>query len=101
LYPKIQAFFTFKRDQSPATLKDRGTFPTLIDGLRLQTDKDGRFEIRGLVPGHKYTAGVTGTDIMNGRRYTAERGLIFTDVTIEAGQTKDLGDLRPKREEMR
>jgi protocatechuate 3,4-dioxygenase beta subunit len=99
LYAKVYDFFTAKGRQSPAELQTRGEFPTMIDGLPIRTDQDGRFELPGLIPGHKYTAGVTGTDTMNGRQYTAERGLIFTDVTVESGQTKDLGDLSPKRQE--
>ena len=63
---------------------------------RFVTDKDGRFELCGLIPGLKYTVGATGYDTMNGRRYSVDRGLLFTDETIEAGQSKDLGDLRVK-----
>jgi protocatechuate 3,4-dioxygenase beta subunit len=96
LYAKVLDFYTGKREQSPESLKDRGEFLAIIDGLPLRTGKDGRFEISGLMPGLKYTGGVTGTDTMNGRRYIAERGLIFNDVTIDPGQTKDLGDLQIK-----
>jgi protocatechuate 3,4-dioxygenase beta subunit len=95
LYAKVRDFYG-KNENSPATLKDRGEFPNQLDGQQILTDKDGRFELRGLIPGLKYTVGVSGIDTMNGRRYTADRGLIFTDETIQAGQTKDLGDLRVK-----
>src|SRR5262249_32247386 len=83
-------------EQSPAVLKNRGEFPIFINNLPIRTDKDGRFEIRGLIPGLTYTAGVTGIDTVNGRQYAIEQGLIFIDPTIEPGQAKNLADLKIK-----
>lgn len=54
--------------------------------LRIGTDKDGRFHIRGLIPGRKYTVEGSGS-----RRYY---GRVLVDVTVEAGQTKDVGDVK-------
>ncbi len=53
--------------------------------LRIGTGQDGRFHIRGLIPGRKYTVEASGN-----RRYY---GRILIDMTVEAGQTKDVGDV--------
>jgi beta-lactamase regulating signal transducer with metallopeptidase domain len=52
------------------------------------TDKDGRFRIEGLAPGMKY-----------GLSAWAQKGIkmlgkLISGVTVESGQTKDLGDLK-------
>ena len=52
--------------------------------LRLGTDEEGRFLIRGLLPGRKYT--VTAE---SGR----QSGMILRDVVVEAGETKDVGSV--------
>jgi beta-lactamase regulating signal transducer with metallopeptidase domain/uncharacterized GH25 family protein len=52
--------------------------------LRIGTDADGKFEIRGLLPGRRYT-------IM---AYGGTLGGDLTIDPIEAGQTKDLGDVK-------
>jgi protocatechuate 3,4-dioxygenase beta subunit len=49
-----------------------------------KTDKDGRFRIDGLAPGVKYYGLVL---VPTGAR-------LATDVTVGAGETKDLGDLK-------
>jgi WD40 repeat protein/beta-lactamase regulating signal transducer with metallopeptidase domain len=59
--------------------------------LRLETDEDGRFLIRGLVPGRKYS--IVG---MSDRIWG-----VLKDQTVEAGKTKDVGDVKldPKTSE--
>ncbi len=51
-----------------------------------ETDADGRFRLEGLAPGVKYESQILG----NG----AFLGAIFKDLSINAGETKDLGDLK-------
>src|SRR5262249_8612267 len=50
------------------------------------TDEQGRFRIDGLVPGMTYTA-------VNVRG-SAVRGTVARDVSVNSGETKDLGDVR-------
>ena len=52
--------------------------------LRIGTDTDGKFEIRGLLPGRKYSVDV----------YGGIQGGNFAIDPVEAGQTKDLGDVK-------
>jgi RNA polymerase sigma factor (sigma-70 family) len=52
----------------------------------VQTNSVGRYRIRGLVPGLKYSAAVHGR--------TAPSGPVFRDVTVAPGEVKDLGDLK-------
>jgi len=67
----------------------------LEDGRRQpHTDEDGRFRLRGIVPGLKYTVQIQ-------RLKVPGRSVIFTDVTCEPGETRDLGDLQPKVEKVR
>ncbi|MBI1914177.1 MAG: sigma-70 family RNA polymerase sigma factor [Planctomycetes bacterium] len=61
---------------------DRGTHPT----RHFPIGKDGTFRIEGLVPGMKYDLGVLEKGMIVGS--------IFKDLTIKAGQTKDLGDVQ-------
>jgi RNA polymerase sigma factor (sigma-70 family) len=73
-----------------AILKEKGQtlHPTALD---VRTGKDGRFRIEGLKPGLKYGLGVTtgsyGREIVGGEP---------KDLTIQAGETKNLGELRVK-----
>lgn len=53
-----------------------------------QTDKDGRFRIEGLAPGVEYTMEVMMNDQVAGR--------VFTNLTVNGGETKDLGDIQVK-----
>ena len=50
----------------------------------LATDDDGRFHIRGLIAGRKYTVSVFDTKVS---------GQVLVDATVETGQTKDVGDV--------
>lgn len=73
------------------------------DTRLVTTDADGRFEIKGIIPGKKYS----------GRAFPMRREMnrppfgfadLFTDVTAKEGETKQLGDVRlkqknPKRRE--
>ena len=73
----------------------RGVLATRFDKASvLRTGTDGRFELRGIIPGLKYSAAVFGRT--NDRR--DHLGKLFTDVTVEPGEVKDLGDLVPNRE---
>jgi hypothetical protein len=53
----------------------------------VRTDRDGRFRVEGLVPGVTY------------RIADGERNVISGDLSVKAGETKDLGDLRPRSDE--
>jgi len=55
------------------------------ESLRLATDKEGRFLVRGLLPGRKYTIGA---------RTESKSGTVAIDVSVTAGETKDLGDVK-------
>jgi RNA polymerase sigma factor (sigma-70 family) len=55
---------------------------------KVRTDAEGRFRIDGLIPDVKYYAMVT-----QGRY---PRG-VFADLALTSGQTKDLGDVTPKK----
>ncbi len=52
----------------------------------VKTDADGRFRAEGLAPGLKYELQILG----NGGFY----GAVFRDLTIKAGEARDLGDVR-------
>jgi beta-lactamase regulating signal transducer with metallopeptidase domain/protocatechuate 3,4-dioxygenase beta subunit len=61
--------------------------------VQITSDKEGRFELRGVVPGLEYSAEAIGA-IKDSRNRKQPPGAIFTNVTADAGQTKELGDLR-------
>ena len=63
---------------------DKGALPSSI-----RTDKDGRFRVSGLVPGLKYTL----TAWKDGRF----AGRAAADVSIRAGEVKELGDIKAER----
>ena len=56
----------------------------------LATDEEGRFEIRGLVPGREYT--VLGSSIPGGDG-TAMMGTVLKAISIESAQVRDVGDV--------
>jgi beta-lactamase regulating signal transducer with metallopeptidase domain/protocatechuate 3,4-dioxygenase beta subunit/5-hydroxyisourate hydrolase-like protein (transthyretin family) len=73
---------------------DRGSLITRQDGKPLATDAQGRFEFAGLLPGRKYSAGVQGLRTFgDSRKHLTLLGTIFEDVTVQPGETKDLGDV--------
>jgi RNA polymerase sigma factor (sigma-70 family) len=53
------------------------------------TDAEGRFRIGGLVPGLYYVARVR----LKGKMYPGEA---FRDLSLKAGETRDLGDVKPR-----
>jgi RNA polymerase sigma factor (sigma-70 family) len=61
-----------------------GSFPR---GPR--TDKDGRFKIEGLAPGLKYHLGLS-----RGMFFLRPEGDVTKGVTVKAGETNDLGELK-------
>lgn len=52
--------------------------------LRVATDGDGRFLIRGLIPGRKYTVEALGDGVF---------GPVFIDEGVDSAKTKDVGDV--------
>ena len=64
-----------------------GVLLTYLDDHFVKTDKRGRFELPGIIPGLKYSASARGPSARGGIP-------IFKDVTAEAGETKDLGDVQ-------
>jgi beta-lactamase regulating signal transducer with metallopeptidase domain len=63
------------------------------DGRQVTADAQGRFELKGLLPGSKYNAW---TALMRREGNRPQRTMfdLFTDVTAQEGETKQLGDLR-------
>jgi protocatechuate 3,4-dioxygenase beta subunit len=62
-------------------------------GRTTKTDKDGRFELPGLLPGQEYR-------LVAGFRTEKQGGELMhlrTGVTVKAGEKTDLGDLKPKK----
>ena len=60
-----------------------GPGPVLDD---IKTDANGRFRVEGLAPGLKYELQILG----NGGFF----GTVFKDLTIKAGESRDLGDVK-------
>ena len=60
---------------------DKGALPSSIE-----TDKDGRFRVSGLVPGLKYT--------LTAWKNSRFAGRAAEDVSIRAGEVKELGDIK-------
>jgi protocatechuate 3,4-dioxygenase beta subunit len=75
--------------------RDRGVLAN-SDGRRpFMTDAQGRFELKGIIPGLKYTAQVRVLRRMGSEPFP-EFFTIFTDISAQSGETKQLGDLRLK-----
>lgn len=55
--------------------------------LRLETDDEGRFLVRGLLPGRKYTLTADPNAWFRG-------GVVAKGLTVEAGELRDLGDVQ-------
>jgi RNA polymerase sigma factor (sigma-70 family) len=62
-------------------------------GRTVKTDKDGRFELPGLLPGQEYRL-VAGFNV---EKQGGELHHQRTGVTVKAGEKTDLGDLKPKK----
>jgi hypothetical protein len=71
--------------------RDRGMLPNVAPFLK--TDEQGRFAIKGLIPGLKYSArSVVTRHLENG---SVQRvASIFSDITTKSRETKNLGDVR-------
>jgi hypothetical protein len=73
--------------------RNRGMMVPSGPGQYFSTDADGRFEVKGIIPRFKYT-GFVMVPRRFGNRLLPERLTVFTDVTVKAGETKQLGDMR-------
>ncbi len=63
---------------------------------RTATDAKGRFELKGIIPGLKYTVSAR-VPTKVGNQMLPQPVTLFSDVTAESGETKDLGDLKATR----
>ncbi|HJT77268.1 MAG TPA: sigma-70 family RNA polymerase sigma factor [Gemmataceae bacterium] len=74
-----------------------GALLRVVDGPlhrgELQTNQDGGFRLAGLAPGRAYTLDV----VRNGQPV----GHVFAGLTLKAGETRDLGDVKPPAEKSR
>jgi protocatechuate 3,4-dioxygenase beta subunit len=63
--------------------------------IEATTDSNGRFKLKGIVPGLKYTAHLNFFPplLKEKKLKSSLQGPIFADVTAEVGEAKDLGDL--------
>ena len=84
---------------------DAGILPFSGSGHPFKTDAQGRFELKGVIPGLKYTAKVEEPQsdepqseerMMRPRLFT-----VFTDLAVASAETKQLGDLTVKPDERR
>ena len=67
-----------------------------LDQSQITTDKDGRFELRRVIPGLEYSAIAHGAITSRaGRRVPG--GPVFTHILAQAGETKELGNVRVAR----
>jgi RNA polymerase sigma factor (sigma-70 family) len=66
--------------------------PLHLDSRDLRSDADGKFRVEGLLPGVPYSADVRPAD----ERYA---GQLFEGLSLKEGERKDLGDVKPKRDE--
>ena len=64
-------------------------YPTEGGFMGARTDRQGRFRITGLIPGLKWRA----VYVQEGGMFT---GQVLRSVTFQAGETKELGDIRVK-----
>lgn len=58
---------------------------------KTRTAADGRFEIRGIIPGLKYSIDA----IRHGEEQPRQLGSVVADLTLDSGEIKDLGDVVP------
>jgi RNA polymerase sigma factor (sigma-70 family) len=71
---------------------DAGVLPR-----RVEVGDDGRFRVEGLVPGLRYSAYIMGDPGLMG--FVVGNRSVFRDLRIGPGETRDLGDVRPLRED--
>jgi hypothetical protein len=57
-----------------------------------RTDAKGRFRVEGLIPGLKYHLALSESDTQAGQ--AKWKGLVFTNLVLTPGQTRDLGDVK-------
>jgi hypothetical protein len=60
---------------------------------QIPVDRDGRFQLDGLIPGWKYSARASAPRKMRGEMMSVGIGRVFDDVMVEAGQELDLGEI--------
>jgi RNA polymerase sigma factor (sigma-70 family) len=58
------------------------------------TDAEGRFRAESLVPGLKYNLALYDPSLDAFYKGTQWKGIVFTNLVLEPGQTKDLGDVK-------
>jgi hypothetical protein len=59
-----------------------------------RTDDQGRFRVEGLVPGLKYNLALYDSNGAVLPEQVKWLGLVFTDLVLQSGETKELGDVR-------
>ncbi|HEX5269030.1 MAG TPA: carboxypeptidase-like regulatory domain-containing protein, partial [Gemmataceae bacterium] len=64
--------------------------PLEMHSRDLRTDAEGKFRIDGLLPGMSYSADVHPPD-------TNYHQSLFEGLTLKAGESKDLGTVKPKK----
>jgi RNA polymerase sigma factor (sigma-70 family) len=72
---------------NPATADRSISYPM---SMQIKTDKDGTFRVEGMVPGVKYQLDYAHVSA-GGRIFGKDMGTIFEDLTLKAGETRDLG----------
>jgi len=91
------------RGDLAANRLDTGVLPFSGSGYPFKTDAQGRFELKGVIPGLKYTATVEKQEEEQEKDDRSMRPrqffVIFTDLTVASGETKQLGDLKVKPDE--
>ncbi|TWT35360.1 Regulatory protein BlaR1 [Posidoniimonas corsicana] len=99
LVPSTPAIVTF---EDLAQKPDTPPLPHNVahsSSARYETDADGRFEISGLAPGVEYRLMAFDRDsMMTRRRAPTVPGPLDTVITVEPGESKDLGDVRLRDE---
>ncbi|HEX4070775.1 MAG TPA: carboxypeptidase regulatory-like domain-containing protein, partial [Planctomycetaceae bacterium] len=64
-----------------------------LDQSQITTDKDGRFELRRVLPGLAYSAVAQGA-ITSQAGHRIPGGAVFTNILAGTGETRELGELR-------
>ena len=105
---RIEGGWRSARDPDAAMMNDRhwrggfdlerGEFVPM-KGRSVITDENGRFELRGIMPGLKYSAQAMGTKKFGNESYLTSLGVVLDDVVAKPGPVNDLGDvvLKPEK----